>query len=50
VGDTFKHAKQLVKAVDWSSSPASKYWLDGTTYVPLDEASWMAIDAGQAKL
>ncbi|KPI44704.1 Very long-chain acyl-CoA synthetase [Cyphellophora attinorum] len=53
VGDTFKHAKQIVKALLWSDvSDGKKYWLDvkGERYVPLNEMSWADIDGGRAKL
>ena len=51
VGDTFKHAKQFVKALE--SRPdgtKNKYWLDGAQYVLLDNESWRMIDRGMAKL
>jgi acyl-CoA synthetase (AMP-forming)/AMP-acid ligase II len=53
VGDTFKHAKQIVKAVDWSDvAGGKKYYLDVANgcYSPLDQASWGRIEAGKAKL
>jgi acyl-CoA synthetase (AMP-forming)/AMP-acid ligase II len=53
VGDTFKHAKQVVKAVDWSNvKGGKKYWLDlgAGKYVPLDSNSWGNIETGKAKL
>ena len=54
VGDTFKHAKQFVKTVDWNprekETGALKYWLNGSTYVPLEVESWRTIEQGTAKL
>lgn len=56
VGDTFKHAKQSVKSLDWSpdasDSGMRKYWLDSEaqTYKPIDAKSWATIETGQAKL
>lgn len=53
VGDTFKHAKQFVKGLEWK--PAEKrsenqYWLNGKKYLPLDIESWGMIELGKAKL
>ena len=53
VGDTFKHAKQIVKALQWADvTDGKKYWLDvkGERYVPLDEKAWGNVESGQAKL
>lgn len=53
VGDTFKHAKQFVKAVQWGDvAGGKKYYLDvaSSKYLPLDRASWEKIEAGKAKL
>ena len=53
VGDTFKHAKQVVKAVDWADvGDGKKYYLDVAKkrYVPLDADAWRAIASGKAKL
>jgi acyl-CoA synthetase (AMP-forming)/AMP-acid ligase II len=57
VGDTFKHAKQVVKAVDWSDitgqvTKGTKFILDlkKEQYVPLTTESWAAVVAGTAKL
>jgi acyl-CoA synthetase (AMP-forming)/AMP-acid ligase II len=57
VGDTFKHAKQVVKAVDWSDvtgrvTKGTKFVLDlkKEQYMPLTTEGWGAIAAGTAKL
>ena len=53
VGDTFKHAKQVVKALEWGDLVTGKqYYLDlaTSTYTPLDVISWASIRAGTAKL
>ena len=53
VGDTFKHAKQAVKALQWGDAAVGKqYQLDlaASKYVPLDVAGWSRIQAGTAKL
>ena len=54
VGDTFKHAKNAVKNIDWSTSEGSarKYYLDveKERYVDLDQTSWQSIEQGKAKL
>ena len=53
VGDTFKHAKQVVKAVQWDSvTGGKKYYLDVANgkYLPLDQVSWGRIESGKAKL
>lgn len=55
VGDTFKHAKNVVKNIDWAdvdSKQARKYYLDvqAERYKPLDRESWGSIEEGRAKL
>ena len=53
VGDTFKHAKQVVKAVKWEDvAGGKKYYLDiaNGKYLSLDQSSWGRIEAGKAKL
>lgn len=51
VGDTFKHAKQVVRALNWGGSEGgNKYWLDEEDYKLLDERSWQRIVNGKAKL
>ncbi|ETN45730.1 uncharacterized protein HMPREF1541_09563 [Cyphellophora europaea CBS 101466] len=53
VGDTFKHAKQVVKAVEWGDvRDGKKYVLDAARqrYVPLDAGTWGEVLAGRAKL
>lgn len=53
-GATFKHAKDVLKKRPWN--PDSKehednlYWLDGTSYKPLNEQTWALIAAGRARL
>ncbi|KIW25107.1 uncharacterized protein PV07_10772 [Cladophialophora immunda] len=59
VGDTFKHAKMVVKNIDWAAGSTSpdhgrtrKYYLDleEERFKELDAASWKRIDEGRAKL
>lgn len=65
VGDTFKHAKMVVKNIDWGniSGPSEKasqsgetegrrYYLDleEERFKPLDADAWAKIDQGKAKL
>lgn len=57
VGDTFKHAKAVVKNIDWAgANPTAlqgrKYYLDleAGTFRPLDRESWARIEDGRAKL
>ena len=56
MGDTFKHAKQFVNALDWtpnvSAEPGAqlRYWLCGDKYLPLQAEDWQAILEGKAKL
>jgi len=59
VGDTFKHAKQVVKGIDWKPNTDGKeaangrrYWLDidAGAYRLLDARSWERIERGLAKL
>ncbi|OAP58078.1 hypothetical protein AYL99_07168 [Fonsecaea erecta] len=54
VGDTFKHAKMVVKNIDWAAAgtTARKYYLDleEERFKELDAESWRRIDEGRAKL
>ncbi|KAH0830910.1 hypothetical protein AYO21_11555 [Fonsecaea monophora] len=61
VGDTFKHAKMVVKNIDWGAptvtstsgqADARKYYLDleAERFRELDAESWRRIDQGRAKL
>ncbi|KIW95787.1 uncharacterized protein Z519_02851 [Cladophialophora bantiana CBS 173.52] len=56
VGDTFKHAKQNFKGIDWSPATLDKgtrkYWLDSEakTSKPINAKSGATIEKGQAKL
>jgi acyl-CoA synthetase (AMP-forming)/AMP-acid ligase II len=52
VGDTFKHAKHIVKALEWKPDGvnSNKYWLDGKQYIQLQEEHWGRIESGRAKL
>lgn len=56
VGDTFKHAKAVVKNIEWGvldpSGATRQYYLDleSETFKPLDSDSWARIDSGKAKL
>jgi len=54
VGDTFKHAKTVVKNIEWGTSDATtrKYYLDleEERFKELDASSWQRIDEGKAKL
>ncbi|KIW96451.1 uncharacterized protein Z519_03520 [Cladophialophora bantiana CBS 173.52] len=58
VGDTFKHAKMVVKNIDWAKTAdhqgqrARKYYLDleEERFKELDAESWRRIDDGSAKL
>jgi acyl-CoA synthetase (AMP-forming)/AMP-acid ligase II len=55
VGDTFKHAKQVVKNIDWgatSTVTGRQYYLDleAETFKPLDRQAWARIEDGRAKL
>ena len=53
VGDTFKHAKQIVKGIEWGDvAKGKRYYLDVATskYVLLDSGSWGKIETGLAKL
>lgn len=56
VGDTFKHAKAVVKNIAWGvpdqSGSTRQYYLDleSETFKALDSDSWSRIDSGKAKL
>ncbi|EXJ78683.1 hypothetical protein A1O1_09085 [Capronia coronata CBS 617.96] len=62
VGDTFKHAKMVVKNIDWSKtttvgvekaeSDGRRYYLDldAERFKPLDADAWARIEQGRAKL
>jgi len=55
VGDTFKHAKQVVKNIAWgatSTVTGRQYYLDleAETFKPLDRQAWARIEDGRAKL
>jgi hypothetical protein len=55
VGDTFKHAKAVVKGIEWgsgASGEARKYYLDldAERFKMLDGQAWNAIESGKAKL
>jgi len=56
VGDTFKHAKAVVKNIDWSGADEAtqgrKYYLDldAERFKTLDRESWARIETGRAKL
>jgi acyl-CoA synthetase (AMP-forming)/AMP-acid ligase II len=63
VGDTFKHAKNVVKGIEWGDAEkgGNKYWLDleegrywldleEGRYKSLDRESWKRIEEGKAKL
>lgn len=56
VGDTFKHAKVVVKNIEWGKneggSNAKKYFLDlaEERFKLLDGESWNSIETGRAKL
>jgi acyl-CoA synthetase (AMP-forming)/AMP-acid ligase II len=54
VGDTFKHAKAVVKGIDWSASAvdSKKYYLDveEERFKELNQAAWSRIQEGKAKL
>ncbi|KAK7892717.1 hypothetical protein LTR67_006954 [Exophiala xenobiotica] len=54
VGDTFKHAKNVVKGIEWGDAEkgGNQYWLDleEERYKSLDRESWKRIEEGKAKL
>ncbi|KAL6241447.1 hypothetical protein RBB50_011711 [Rhinocladiella similis] len=54
VGDTFKHAKNVVKNIEWAVDNAGgrKYFLDleDERFKPLDSMAWKRIEEGRAKL
>ncbi|KAI1610633.1 fatty-acyl-CoA synthase [Exophiala viscosa] len=54
VGDTFKHAKNVVKNIDWAGGDGlgRKYYLDlqDERYKRLDPENWSSIEQGRAKL
>ncbi|KAL2438785.1 Long-chain fatty acid transport protein 2 [Exophiala dermatitidis] len=58
VGDTFKHAKMVVKNIDWAGKSSStgnggsRYYLDleEERFKPLDQGAWASIELGRAKL
>ncbi|KIW73966.1 hypothetical protein PV04_02040 [Phialophora macrospora] len=57
VGDTFKHAKVVVKNIEWGTDDPSgrtrKYYLDmdkEPVFRELDASSWKRIEEGKAKL
>ncbi|KAK6382711.1 hypothetical protein LTS17_003380 [Exophiala oligosperma] len=56
VGDTFKHAKNVVKNIEWgvvdATGGSKKYFLDleDERFKPLDSMAWKRIEEGKAKL
>ena len=59
VGDTFKHAKMVVKGIEWGKPDATgqtrKYYLDMSgqgepVFRELDDGAWKGIEGGRAKL
>ncbi|KAF8857315.1 acyl-CoA synthetases /AMP-acid ligases II [Acephala macrosclerotiorum] len=51
---TFKKSKTDIVTKSWDPSKKKDqdeiYWLDGTTYKPLDQVAWGGIESGRAKL
>ncbi|KIW16033.1 hypothetical protein PV08_06084 [Exophiala spinifera] len=53
VGDTFKHAKNVVKNIEWGVDGGGRQYfldLDNETFKPLDSTAWKRIEQGKAKL